>query len=372
MAGKLEVLFITDGIFPHAIGGMQRHSALLIEALAKTGEVDLIVVHPHSKQVFDAALGIREIQVPFSFDGLYVRKVFDYGKKTAEIIKQHPHALVYAQGICVLSGLRSFGHRVIVNPHGLEPFQSMTFSERLKTWPFRMYERFQFRYAAKVVSLGGRLTSILTSQMKGREEAIVVLPNAVNPDIKPERKFDANPLSFLFVGRFAFNKGINLLMQAVKELNEEGYQDAFTYNLVGKGPLYESYTKEYNYNNVHFIGFADDDKLMELYRKNDLFVFPTRFEGMPTVVLEAMAAGMPIVVSDTGATAELVQSDNGFLIPTNDVPALKKAILDFYRMSPEDRKRLSDASHQKVVERFTWEKVARLHLQLFHDMVNRK
>ncbi|MGV2336128.1 MAG UNVERIFIED_CONTAM: glycosyltransferase family 4 protein [Planctomycetaceae bacterium] len=45
-----------------------------------------------------------------------------------------------------------------------------------------------------------------------------------------------------------------------------------------------------------------------------MFVFPTRFEGMPTVVLEAMAAAMPIIVSETGATGEFVSSDNGYLI----------------------------------------------------------
>ena len=58
---KIEVLFCTDGIFPHAVGGMQRHSSLLIEELAATGAVELIVVHPHEgKQLFNDP-GIKEI-----------------------------------------------------------------------------------------------------------------------------------------------------------------------------------------------------------------------------------------------------------------------------------------------------------------------
>jgi len=368
MAARTQVVFITDGIFPHAVGGMQRHSALLLEALAKTGKVDLVVVHPHNLQVFDSALGIQEVRIPFSFDGFYIGRLYAYSRQVAQVVRRYPHALVYAQGLCVLAGLPFFGRRVVVNPHGLEPFQAITSGERLKAWPFRMLERYQFWFAARVVSLGGNLTTILRRETPNANRKVVVLPNAVNPGPKPTRTFDAPVLNLLFVGRFAFNKGINILMQAVKELNAEGYQNRFVFHLVGKGPLFDAYNKEYNFENVKFLGFADDDRLMALYQENDLFVFPTRFEGMPTVVLEAMAAAMPVVVSDTGATAELVQADNGFLIPKNDVGALKQALLAYLNLTPAARKQLSDASYRKVTERFTWEQVANQHVQLFESM----
>ena len=90
---------------------------------------------------------------------------------------------------------------------------------------------------------------------------------------------------------------------------------------------------------------------------------------MPTVVLEAMSASMPIIVTDTGATAELVDSDNGFLIETANVRALKWAIQRYYQLKPEEKKALSEKSYQKVVEKFTWEKVARQHLDLFDNFM---
>jgi glycosyltransferase involved in cell wall biosynthesis len=366
MKKKTQLLFVTDGIFPHAIGGMQRHSALLIDALAKTGEVEIIVVHPHQEKIFNDQSSIHEIQIPFKFEGFYIKKCYEYSKLTADIVRKYPEAIVYAQGFSVLSGLREFGKRVIINPHGLEPFQSMSFMERLKTLPMRKMEHFQFKNAAHVVSLGGHLTTILKREMGGSDKKIVVLPNAVNPGTKPARDYHKEHLNLLFVGRFAFNKGINILMEAVRQLNNEGYLNRLTFNLVGKGPLYDQYIKEYNFENINFIGFADDNKLMELYRENDLFVFPTRFEGMPTVVLEAMAAAMPIIVSETGATGELVSSDNGYLIEKNNVRALKWAIQRFYQLTPEERLEMAEASYKKVTERFTWERVARMHLDLFH------
>ena len=87
---------------------------------------------------------------------------------------------------------------------------------------------------------------------------------------------------------------------------------------------------------------------------------------MPTVVLAAMAAGMPIIVSDTGATAELVSSDNGYLIETNNIRSLKWAIQCFYQLNPDERLALSDNSYKKVTEKFTWQKVAKMHVDLFH------
>ncbi|MFN8155142.1 MAG: glycosyltransferase family 4 protein [Bacteroidia bacterium] len=366
MIKKQQLLFVTDGIFPHAIGGMQRHSALLLEALAKTNELEIIVIHPHDKDVFPKELGIEEIRIPFSFEGFYVRKCYEYSRLTAEYIRKYPEALVYGQGFSVWSGLEEFGKRVIINPHGLEPYQSLGFMEKLKTFPMRRIEHFQFKHAAKIVSLGGLLTRIIKEELGGSEKKIVILPNAVNPGEKPVRTFDKDHLQLLFVGRFAFNKGINILMEAVKQLNNEGYKNRLEFNLVGKGPLFEQYTKEYAFENVNFLGFADDDKLTQLYRDNDLFVFPTRFEGMPTVVLEGMAAAMPIIVSETGATGELVNTENGFLIEKNNVRALKWAIQSFYQLKPEERKAMSDASYERVCANFTWKRVARLHLDLFH------
>jgi len=364
---KTPVIFVTDGIFPHSIGGMQRHSRLLIEALAETGEVDLTVIHPHNKNIFGNAPGIEEIRIPADFNGLYILKNYKYSKLTYKEILKRPDAVVYAQGFSVLYGMKEIGKRVIINQHGLEPFQCLTLKEKMKTWPMRKMEHYQFRHAARVISLGGRLTDILKHEVHPAVSKIVTIPNAVNTPPPPVRNFEKDKLELLFVGRFAFNKGINILMETIEKLNEEGYLKRLHFNIVGKGPLYDEYVKRYNFENVSFLGFADDEQLAALYRSNDLFVFPTRFEGMPTVVLEAMAAGMPVVVSETGATSELVDSSNGFLIEKDNVRALKWAIQRFYQVGADERSALSEGSLKRVHEKYTWKKVARMHLDLFHN-----
>ena len=79
------------------------------------------------------------------------------------------------------------------------------------------------------------------------------------------------------------------MLQTISELNAEGLEKQMHFNLVGKGPLYEQMISEYKLPNITFAGFADDEQLKAFYTSSDAFIFPTLFEGMPTVVLEAMS-----------------------------------------------------------------------------------
>jgi glycosyltransferase involved in cell wall biosynthesis len=117
---------------------------------------------------------------------------------------------------------------------------------------------------------------------------------------------------------------------------------------------------------------VSDEQLEELYETSHLFVLPTLFEGMPTVVLEAMAKQLPIIVTDTGATAEQVDESNGFLIQKNNVPELKKALLKFYDLQSDKKNKMGLNSHQKVLQNFTWEKVAEKHHQLFKNILEQR
>ncbi len=366
---KTKVLFCTDGIFPHSVGGMQRHSRLLAEQLASIEEIELIVVHPHEGiNVFNNPAITELVAVADKPSGRYLIDCRRYSKKVYAIAQSHPDSVIYSQGLAIWYNISKISNRVIINPHGLEPYQTLSVRDYLTGMPFRLIFNYLFKNSARVVSLGGRLTAILEKQVPAKK--IAILPNAVNvPDVTP-RDFEQmeTPLQFLFVGRFALNKGINVLAQAVKELNEEGYSDKLKFNLVGKGPLFDTYTKQYAFRNLNFLGFAEDDKLNELYRTNDVFVLPTLFEGMPTVVLEAMAHGMPVIVTDVGATLEMVDNTNGFIIEKNDVNSLKKAILNYCALGANEKKSLSLSSYTKVKNKFTWKIIADKHAGLFKSL----
>jgi glycosyltransferase involved in cell wall biosynthesis len=372
MNKKPKVIFVTDGIFPHSVGGMQRHSRLLIEALAGTGACDLIVIHPHRGQkIFQSFPQITEVDLPMkkpSGQFSYLLNHYRYSKEVFKVLKQNPDAVIYSQGLAVWYGIREVKNRLIINPHGLEFLQVMTLREKAVTLLFRWVHIWLFRHCTKVVSLGGRLTGLLKNKAGVSEKKIVILPNAVNMPPEVNRSFDKPVVQFIFVGRFAFNKGIDILMEAIKQVNRSGYRDKTKFVLVGKGPEYARITAACHEPNVEFTGGADDETLFSLYRNSDVFVLPTLFEGMPTVALEAMSYGLPLIITDTGATLELAGNDNALIIEKRSVTSLANAIIKMANMPAEERRRMSAASVKKVSNNFTWQVVAQKHLQLFSSI----
>jgi glycosyltransferase involved in cell wall biosynthesis len=368
---KIKVVFCTDGIFPHSIGGMQRHSRMLIAALAATGMLDITVLHPHpGLRVFEEFPEITEIALPpLPSKKNYLLELKDYSRLVLAELEKLPRHLIYSQGLSVWVGMDRVQDRLIVNPHGLEPYQTLGIKDWLKTWPYRVVFGRLFKRAARVVSLGGSLTGIL--QRNGRPDHVVVLPNATQLLPIPNEaliKSPARPLRFLFVGRFAHNKGIGILLEATQRLNAMGHQDRFALDLAGKGPLFEEMKQRYPLPNVNFKGFVIDEDLDRCYLEDQVFVLPTLFEGMPTVVLEAMARAMPIIVTDTGATLALVDATNGLIIPKNDVDGLQAAMLAMIDMPATAFQALSAASLHKVQAQFSWERVAQDHLALLRDL----
>ncbi len=375
MSEKLKVFFCTDGVFPHTVGGIQKHTRLLVEELARMKVVDLYVIHQHhDKKVFDASLNIKEIGLKRSKQyWSYLYNEYRYSKQVYQELKKMPDAIVYAQGLSVWYGIKRLRNKIIVNPHGLEFFQAITPRTKFKALRFAAIFNYLFANAARVVSLGGRLTALLHKNISGSENKVVVLPNAIN---LPENKFNRNefnkmPMQLLFVGRFAANKGINILMDAATQLNREGYINELQFHLVGKGPLFDHFTSTVKEKNIIYHGFADDDTLNKLYESSDIFVLPTFFEGMPTVVLEAMGYSLPIIVTDTGATTEMVDDNNGYIIEKANVKSLKNAIVQFYQLESEKKKLMSEYSYEKVKNNFTWSVVAQKHFALFKSIAER-
>ena len=180
----MHVVICTDGVFPQAMGGMQRHSRLLAEHLAATGRIRLTVIHPHGPGIFDPALGIEEVAIaPIDTGRFYLRELWRYSARVAKALDALRPDVILSQGFCVWQGMSRFSERLILHPHGLEMFQGLTAKERLYGTPFRMAVRYMARRSHRVISLGGLLTGLLQEAVKGSSARVKVIPNAV--DVPP-------------------------------------------------------------------------------------------------------------------------------------------------------------------------------------------
>ncbi len=348
---------------------MQRHSRLLIEHLAADPAVHVSVVHPHAgEKIFASFPNITEHAIKnIDPSGNYILESRRYSSRVYDTVSRMEFDVLYSQGICIWKNIDRVCSRLVVNLHGLEPYQAIGWKDRLIAIPFRWIFSSVLRKARYVVSEGGFLTGILKRVTDPRK--IVFLPNATRINNSEfTRTFDNNKLRILFVGRFASNKGIPVLLDAIRQLNADGFSEKLFFTLAGKGPLLAQYSRENKFKNISFPGFVADEALPDLYRKNDLFVLPTLFEGMPTVLLEAMSWSMPVISTSTGAVPELVDDANGRLVAPNSVRELKKSILDFYQLPDAEKMKKSSASLARVKDNFTWNAVAAKHIQLFEKI----
>lgn len=159
---------------------------------------------------------------------------------------------------------------------------------------------------------------------------VIVINNAVslpvfyNKEISKLRKF-------LFLGALIQRKGVIDLLQAVKQMKNQGVSD-FCLLIAGSGTE-EQRLKEYAQTNglqgcVEFLGWITKEQKPELLKKADVLVLPSYNEGLPIAILEAMSYGLPIISTDVGSIAEAVkENENGFLIKPGDVDSLAHAMI---------------------------------------------
>lgn len=133
-------------------------------------------------------------------------------------------------------------------------------------------------------------------------------------------------LILLYVGTINRRKGVEYLLESVSLLPEI-LRKRVAVKIVGAGPLLSYYKNKYSHmQNIQFCGYVSDDLLPSIYGSADIFVYPSLYEGLPTVVLEAMASGLPIIATNIPSIAEVVKSDFGILVKPKSPQAIAQAI----------------------------------------------
>jgi glycogen synthase len=196
---------------------------------------------------------------------------------------------------------------------------------------------------------------------------IDVIPNGVDRAhfAVAERAWD--PARMLFVGRVVYQKGLDLLLEALAGLREIPWHLVVAGDGSQREPLSCRASDMGLADRVHFVGWLGGEEILQAYRQANLFVFPSRHEGMPNAVLEAMAAGLPVVASRIAGNEELVvDGETGTLVPTEDPGALRHA-LAMLLADGKRRAAMGAAGRKRVEDRYTWDRVA----AAYHELLSR-
>jgi glycosyltransferase involved in cell wall biosynthesis len=209
------------------------------------------------------------------------------------------------------------------------------------------------------------------------QEKLVVIPNGVDVDrftgIAPAdlQEFGFNPgrRAITFVGRLDAQKGLGWLLHLASKAFEQIEEHDLL--IVGHGParaMLERIVRELNLGDrVHFTGWKAN--VPAILAASDVLVLPSRWEGMPNAVLEAMAAGKPVVASDVEGVRELLGPDaDAQSAPAGDADGFLRrlvVILD----SPLDAVELGARNRRRVLQEFGLRQMVRKYENLYTSML---
>lgn len=198
---------------------------------------------------------------------------------------------------------------------------------------------------------------------------IQLIPNGVDLEAFVPASRQWSPPRLLSVGRLVYQKGFDLAARALANLADLDWE----WVIAGDGsfrPDMEKLCRQLDIaDRVTFAGWQSKAELTACYNRANLFVFPSRHEGMPNAVLEAMASGLPVLASRIAGNEELVVPDEtGLLFPDESVPDLQAAL---GQLIPDAARRMEmgQAGRSRVAERYSWADVAERYAGLLAKML---
>ncbi len=315
---------------------------------------------------------IKSIVIPFPKSANVPFHYFYESRKYAGLLADSLHKVikeidfVFVQGFCA-SALPPISKRkgyppVAVHLHGLEMFQSSpSLKAGFSKYLFRTEAKSNLKKADYTISFGGKLTAILEEFVK--KEKIWEIPGGIDEVWFTENKKPADgKLHFVFLGRYELRKGIRELHAALKKLIPSNH---FTFDFIGPIPDEHKIISP----EIRYHGQIDsEEKIKEILSRSDVLVCPSYAEGMPYVIMEAMACGLAIIATDVGAVSLLVNKENGWIIDHPDENEIYKALYDAIKIKKETLEQKKANSSNKI-KKFTFEKVTD---SLIHHMEESK
>lgn len=195
-----------------------------------------------------------------------------------------------------------------------------------------------------------------------------VIPNGVDTEVfYPSVKEESDEFKILFVSRLIERKGLQFIIPQLKKI-QDSTEKSVKLIVVGDGPYRETLERIAEENHVsdmvEFVGQKGKEEIVPFYQNADLFILPSSKEGMPNVVLEAMACGLPIIMTPCEGSAELI-CENGY-------KAERKEFADYIIKligDNEMRKEMSINSNKRVKNFFSWKHIVNEYLETLDGLL---
>ncbi|ADQ13554.1 glycosyltransferase [Halanaerobium hydrogeniformans] len=176
----------------------------------------------------------------------------------------------------------------------------------------------------------------------------------------------------LSVGNLSKQKGYPVLFKALEKLKDKN--KSFYLLIAGKGKLenqLKELVKKYDMKNeIYFLGTRRD--IPQLMAAADFFVMSSHWEGLPVVLLEAMASGLPVIYTNVGGVGQVIDSNFGYLVTPDDENELADKIIEMINLSDSERNKMGEYARGKVKREYSIDNMVENFVKLYDELMQRK
>lgn len=331
-------------------------------------------LNKNQTEVIDGIKILKPRFIPFypfhvHIHGLYVNKLFNSISREFDILHIHtPLSPFIKTSLPVITTVHTpmLTDTRYIESGGLKSL-TVKFMGKYISYPLEL----------KLLKRAEIITSVSTSVAQELKEygvdphEVKVIGNGVDEKVFIPVQNKNKERFILFTGRLGHRKGLFDLIECGKYIQKD-YPDV-SFIIVGKGPLsgkMQQRVKELNLQSTFkFLGYVSKEKLIQLYHDATLYVMPSHYEGLPTVLLEAMSCGLPVVATAVSGNLDVVSSGkNGILIPPKSPRKMADAIS---RLLGDDemRKGLGNNARKTIEEHYTWDAISNKILKCYDSLV---
>jgi glycosyltransferase involved in cell wall biosynthesis len=369
---KIKILQLGS---PTGLYGAERWILALINNIRKKDiEIVVAVIKDDPGLNADICKEAEKIGVSTKIFNAYGRVNFSAVRQVKEYILKHNINILHTHGyktdIIGLFARYGTGCKLVTTPHGW----SKNAGFKLKV--YEVVDRFSFHFFDAVVPLSEEIYDGL-KRVPFLGKKLQIIMNGVDiKDIDNIKKVSAEMVDWKvrnyfvigYIGQLIERKGLDVLLKSVSSLKDIEWRLA----IIGDGSEKDKLVRLSNILNiedrVRFFGFREDR--ISFLRGFDIFVLPSRLEGVPRCVMEAMAANIPVIVSDIPGCRDLIkQQETGLLFRPDDVDALCQAVRILFTNNAL-RVLLSDNARKAVENNWSALAMAERYCKLYDKLKN--
>ncbi|MHA1594058.1 MAG: glycosyltransferase family 4 protein [Candidatus Baldrarchaeia archaeon] len=360
----MRIVFVLPNFLPVRIGGTEVVTYYLARELSRRGnDVYVLTSHFRGLPYAEVMEGVKVRRVPWTFNYWFETEIrflgyHEFVLRSLNVADAIDPDIIHAQGF--FAGIFAYVARKV---RGFRYCVGVQGSDINVRFPFK-------GLALKFIYKSADAIFVLTNEMKNKVERIIregnihVIPSGIDRNLFDGTKYSVKRRGeervVIFVGGLRRVKGVDNLIKAfyhVRKIHKD-----VKLVIVGDGPL-RNYLVDLVRRlglerHVIFEGARDHVEIPDYMAKADIFVLPSLSEGLPNVLLEAMAMGLPIVATHVGGVPEVViDGVNGFLVSPGDIKGLAEKIC--LLLEDDDLRERIRRRNLATSKLYSWEEIAR-------------